>query len=281
MYVPNTKFSVADKEFEFDKEIVPLLKDKTLEDKFRDLYTKAYGIDFVKERLNNTKSEAQKFRKELESVAPIKTVYNDVQTFIKNKDYDSLFDTLKLKDEDIFRYVHNKLQLQEMSPLQQAEYARQRELQKRAYDLEKQNQYLQDTYTNEVVQARQLQLDSELGKPEVRDFITQFDTRLGQPGAFKNEVISRGVLHYQQTGEDLPVEQVVKQVLAIAGYQANGQIQAQANMQATSTQNAQASAGKSTPVVKPTLPNLSGKGTSPVKSGPKNLDDLRKLAANF
>lgn len=285
-YQPNLKFSVANKEQEFDPLFKDIVKTKEMEDKLRDLYTKAGGLDFVKNQMTEKKLEAQTYKEQAKTMKPSYDLHQDVNMFLKNKDYNSLFDTLKIPDAELFRYVHNRLEQSELPPHQQQELQRQQELTRRSYQLEKQNQFLQQSYQQEVVQARHNQLDSALAKPEFGDFVSSFDSRAGRPGAFKDEVIARGYLHFQRTQQDIPIEQAVQEVLQLAGYQGGMSAPQASQPMAAPQQPSLVNPGKpqaraQAPVAKPVIPNVSGRGTSPTKQSPKSLAELRELAKNM
>jgi hypothetical protein len=84
-------------------------------------------------------------------------------------------------------------------------------------------------------------------------------------GAVRNEVIKRGQYYWHAYQQDVPVDQVVSEVLNLVGMQQQQQQQMQ----------------QAAPQPKPKLPNITGKGSSPVKAVPRNLDDLRKLASRM
>lgn len=49
-YSPNYKYTAYDQEYEFDEELKPLIKNKKIEEKFRDIFTKAAGLDKYKSK---------------------------------------------------------------------------------------------------------------------------------------------------------------------------------------------------------------------------------------
>ena len=120
-------------------------------------------------------------------------------------------------------------------------------------------------------QARQYALNSELDRPEVKSMVESFDQRAGKPGSFYREVINRGQLAwFQSQGKvDLTPSQAVEQVIQLYGLK---QTQPQAA-------GASVAAPASAPQQKAnTIPNVgSGKSAAPLKQKPKSIEDLKKM----
>jgi hypothetical protein len=69
---PSFKFKVKDKELEFDDFVKPIIKTKDLEQKFKDLYEKAHGLDEVKTSRETFKQQVKSGRA---STARLRTVF--------------------------------------------------------------------------------------------------------------------------------------------------------------------------------------------------------------
>lgn len=271
-YAPNFKFKVYDEEKEFDEFLRPVITNKDVEDKLRDLYTRAHGLDGLK-----TKHE--KLRAEYETLQPIKTKYGNLAEslgalsyYVGKDDFDSFFQTLRIPEDKIYKWVNRKLQEQEMSPEQKADLQARREEQHRLYMLEKQNQEALSRLESFESQQNRMQLDSVLAKPEISSVAQAFDTKVGRQGAFMEEVIKRGVTLYHMTGQDLPPEQVVQDLMQTIGKVVEPMA---ASPQATQmTPNM----GQAKP---PVIPNIQAKSGSPVRKSPRSIEDIRKLASTM
>ena len=93
-----------------------------------------------------------------------------------------------------------------------------------------------------------------------------FDSKVGRPGAFREEVIKRGQMYAAQ-GNDISVEQAVQEVTNLLR-PVYGEVQTHANPQSPQVV---------APNYKPTLPNVRSSGTSAIKRTPNTLADLHKL----
>jgi hypothetical protein len=71
VYTPNTKFKVMDKEHEFDAWLAPHIKDAETEKKAKELYEKAYGLDYVKPKYEASQKELEQYKTTYNSL------YND------------------------------------------------------------------------------------------------------------------------------------------------------------------------------------------------------------
>lgn len=271
-YTPNYKFKAMGTEQEFDELLRPLIKDKATEEKIRELYAKSYGIDSIK-------TDRQKYKEELDSLRPQYTSLNkgldQLSGMLQKGDYHGFFNALKIPEQDVLQYALSRVQYKELPPEQQQQVDRQyQESQKLAY-LEQTNQQILEMYQNQAVSQRTNDLDGFLGKPDVSSLASSFDARVGQPGAFRDEVIKRGQYYASLPNPvDIPVEQAVREVMTLIG---QAQPAAPQVPQATAAIQNQVAAQQA----KPVIPNIKGRGTSPTKKAVGSMKDLRRLAADF
>lgn len=270
-YTPNYKFkypkldSNEQEEKEFDDWAKGVVNDKN-ESQIRDLYTKAYGMDFFKQKYAKTSEQLKK-------LDPIVKTWDSLSKAFNQGDLDTFFKGIQLPEEKLYQYVLDKLNERELPYEKRMEIQQQREIQKKAAFLEQQNQELQTKYQQEQVQLRQYQLDMSMNKPEITSVAQAFDAKVGKPGAFKEEVIKRGLMAFYATGQDISPEQAIQEVLSLygqpggAGMQTSGASVTQGQMN-----------GASKPQTPPVLPNVGARGSSPAKRTPKSLSDLKKLA---
>lgn len=272
-YTPNFKYKAFGKEKELDPFWQPLVKDAESEKKVKELFTRADAFDDMKGRYETTSIEHQKV---LQQFTALDRDVKRVTKFLNSGDYDNFFSSLRISDDMLLQHLQRKAEIAKLSPLQQQAY--QQGVQARAENLMQQESMedLQNNYTQQRVLARTMQLDGVLMRPEVSNAASAWDSKMGL-GSFRQLVIQEGANHYLTTKQDLPAENVVDLVLKKFGKLIEGTQSPQA-VQAPGTPAAPQAPGA--PVVvqgKPVIPNVNGRGTSPVKQAPKSLDDLRKL----
>jgi hypothetical protein len=123
-----------------------------------------------------------------------------------------------------------------------------------------------------VQRQAEMELGQELAKPEVVSAITAYETQLGKVGAFKAEVIRRGQYYEAVHKISPPASQLVQEVLALVGVQAQTQQGSQAASQSTPSQVVQNQQAK------PVISSFQGGGAkSPAKKVPTSIEDLRKM----
>jgi hypothetical protein len=266
-FTPNFKVKAYDKEFEIPEEFRALIKDGESEKKVREIFEKAYGLDGMKERYQKTKEDFGKTQEVLTQYAEQDKTIEFLSKCVEKKDFDTYFETLGIPEKDLQEWMLRKLQVGSLPPEQQALYNERREQQKRLYELEAKNsQYeserslaQQNAEAQEAAKVEQ-DLNQTLAKPEVLAIAKQIDSRLGE-GAFRNEVIKRGIAAYAVDKKVISAEEAVQQVLGLLGPGAANQSK-MASVQAAKD--------------KPVLPIVEGKPVSPTSKKPTSVSDLRK-----
>jgi hypothetical protein len=267
-YVPNTKFKVLDQEKEFDEFIKPALS-KDTEAKIRELYEKAHGLDVVKPKYQQTREQ---YKTLTDTHTKLVGNLNQLSQFVRDGDFDSYFQALRIPEQAVLQWVHNKLTQQQLPPEQQAVYKQTQDLRQQNYMLQQQLQHFQNGYETTQVQARNFELENVLSRPEVKTAISQYDSLIGQSGAFRNEVIQRASAIWHATQQDITAEEAVMKTI-----QALGLARQQANSTAMNPGQASlTTGGQAKPL--PTIPNVAGRSESPTKKVSRSLDDLRKRA---
>lgn len=275
VYTPNFKFKVMDRELEIEEAYRSIIKDAKTEAKVRELHEKAYGLDAIKPRYQDVREKYKSLNQEHTN---FKGNIQKTLSKLERGDMDGFFNDVKIPREKIFQYVLDKLNYQNLPPEQQRMIDAQRSQEERAYQLELQNQELQQAYQHQAVQARTVEMHSALSRPNVKSVSDAFDAARGQ-GAFENEVIRRGQLAYYTTGKDITADQAVQEVLQLLGQPAREQTQAAPQQAAM---NAQAQQAMNQPQAQgqrpPVIPAVTGRSTSPARRSPKSLDELRQMA---
>jgi hypothetical protein len=272
-YQPNFKFKVHDKELEIEDWLRGVVKDAETEKKLRELHERAYGLDHVK-------SDRTKLREQVQAISKDKEAQDQALSalggLLKKKDFDSFFETTNVSKDDVLRWAVEEAQRRQ-NPELKAKWEQERTTSLQMRDLEAQNQSLRANYEQAAVHAREFELSQILGRPDVTQTAQAFEARIGRPGAFKEEVARRGFLHWQTTGQDMTAEQAVNEVLQLLGVGGNGPIVAQVPSAQAAPQGQPGTQAKA-PEGKPVIPNIQGRGTSPVAKVVKSLDDIRAKA---
>jgi hypothetical protein len=273
-YTPNFKFKVKDKELEFDDFLKPIIKTKDLETKARELYEKAHGLDEVKAARETFKTQAEEWKGKFTQV---ETSLQTLGSYVKKGDFRTFFQALNIPKEQIIKYAIEELKYQELPPEQKAAIDQQREREMALEQTGSQNQQLQQQMAQLVQQQATFELNQELAAPNVVQAMQAYDTRAGQAGAFKAEVIRRGQYYEAVHKISPPASQLVQEVLNLIGVTA----QAQQGTQASS--NEQSSQTVHNQQQKPVISSFSGGGTkSPTaRKVPASIDDLRKMRQNL
>ena len=261
---PNWKFKVLDKEHEVDEWVRPVVKDAESEKKIKELYEKAYGLEPVKASRDKIQKEHEELKTNYTSL------YQDVSEAMQFKqqgDLGSFFQKVGLSDDQLAKYMLDKINRQSLPPEQQQVY-NELEAKKRAeYYQAKQLEETEGRYRQIASQAREWEVDQWLARPEVNQIVERYDSANGK-GAFKEYVAEFGVMHHSTYGEDPTVEAAVSSVMKRLGNAYAGQQAAPAPMQQSQNQE------KPLPVI----PNVSGKNVSPTRKSVRSVDDLRKIA---
>ncbi|HZX13692.1 MAG TPA: hypothetical protein VFF49_04755 [Thermodesulfobacteriota bacterium] len=267
-YTPNFKFKVKDKELEFDEFVKPIIKNKDLEAKFREIYERSHGLDEVKTSRESFKQQVEEWKGKYGQVE------QSLQTlggFVKKNDFKSFFQALNIPKDKIIQYAIEELKYQELPPEQRQAIDMQREKELEFEQSSLQNQALQNQMAQLVQQQTAFELNQELAKPEIAQTISAYDSRVGNPGAFRAEIIRRGQYYEAVHKISPPASQLIAEVLNLIG---GNTVQGVAPQSGTSGQMAQSQ--------KPTITNFQGGGTkSPARRVPTSIEDLRKMRQNL
>lgn len=266
-YVPNYKYKAALQEKELDPFFHSLVKDPDSEKKVKDLFTKVDAFDFIKTKKEQVEQQLQSLAGDYENVQTTVSRFNDS---VSRGDLSSAFRVAGITKEAVFKWTQQQLQLMEMPPEQRQQFEQFEEAQSQKYNLEQQVSNLQKQYEQQAVQARAVQLDVALSRPEVARFSEAWD-RNAEPGSFKNFVIEEAKKVYYDTRQDLSPEQAIGMVMQRFGKFLNtGDTVVQSPQAVPQVNGFQQQ--------KPVIPNVAGKAASPIKKVPRSIDDLKKLA---
>lgn len=273
-YSPDFKFRVGESEHEFDERIKAsgLIKTKEDEEYFRDLYTKAYGLDVVKKR---HEEKEQKWQSKESEFSSLRSQYDRVQNTIQK------LNTLKGEDFGVFQKaweIPDQVVLQRASEIlqihgdPQAQARADKAFQDRLQAMQYEDRVNQESQQNFAVQRQlhEMKLEHALMSPDISKFAAEYDKRMG-PGAFREEVNLIGTIdHSAGRGYTDPKDAVIRAHQKLAKLIGPLETPASTSPAASSQQKAPQ---------RPALPNLgSGRTGTPVSKKPRSIADLKKLA---
>lgn len=267
-WTPNYEFTVKEKKHQIDDIFKPLITTKEAEEKLKEVYLKAYGLDEVKSSRESYKEKAVQYEQKNQLIEQNLKVLSDVA---KKQDFNTFFEVLNIPKEQILNYAIQELKFQQLPADQQAAIEAQRQQEHTFAQTQNENQSLQQQMQTMMVQQAKQEINFEISKPEISTTAQAFDARLGKPGAFMSEVIKRGQYYEAVHKTSPPASQLVQEVLQFVGYQAPAppgqmptpQIPSQGLIQ---NQN------------KPVIPAFNGSvAKSPVRKSPSSLQDLRDM----
>lgn len=270
-FSPNFKYKALLQEKEIEEFWRPLIKDADSEKKVKDFMSRIDGFDFVKSSRDKIEKQFESLNTDYQNQSKI---VNQVQDSLSKGDLNSVFRQLGVNKESIFKWTQEQLQMMELPPEQRKAYEDAENLRIQQSQMQEQMSQYKEMYEQQAVQARTMQLDYVLSRPEIAQTSHNWDTLQGQPGAFRDLVIQEAQAAYYQSGRDLSAEQAAQLVMRKFGkvMTMSGSQQAP-QAQATSSQTPQVINQQA----KPVIPNINGKGTAPIKKVPKSLDDLKRM----
>lgn len=288
-YKANTKIKVMDKEFDIPDKFHSLMDSPENEKLVRELFEKSHGLDVVKPKLQEVRTERDSFMKEAnEYKAGIADLRSDFTKAVgpggNILKLDNFFAKLQINPQVIMNYAYAKAQLEAADPQQRQMIESQLRAEDRADALARDTEVAQMARVSQERELKSAQLDFTLARDEYRSIAQAFDDRQGKPGSFKSAVQQMGHMNWlSSNGQvNMTAEQATLEVIKQYGLQAAVAAQVQppaANGKAATP--AAPNPGK--PAVQRTdrtIPNVNGKSSTAVsKAKPRSIDDIKKLAA--
>lgn len=267
-YEPNFKFKVLDQEKEFDEFLRGAVTSKEQEDALRDLYTKAHGLDSVKEKYTSLNESIEKdYMPIVQDYNALVTLEQNVMNAVKNNDLKTVSDVLGISENQILQYAKDILDYREMDPQQRAQLDNQRKIAQENANFQQQQVETKSQYEELAVQNRQLELNLELLKPEISSFKEKFNAKAG-PQAFEQAIIMMGNQVWNMYQRDLTAQEAVALVMDSYKWAVDTEGQVQ-----VTPESAPQVANK-----KPVIPNVGSGGTkSPTKQAVSSIADLKRI----
>lgn len=264
-FKPDFKFKVMDKEHEVDEWLRTSVKNKEHEEKLKELYTKAHGLDHVKPKYETERQTREVLEKEFTGFK------QEITQILQMRDaglqqpleLEGFFKATGIPDEALAKYLLAKHQISQLPEDQQRLYNENKQVKNRVSEQEKQIQQANQMYQQAARQARQVELDSVLARADINQYATNYDQAAKKQGAFREAVRKFAIAEFHTTGKDLTAEEAASAVMSFLGEA----------YKAKPASTPQAVPNKELPV----LPNVGGKNISPTDRIPKSLEDIKKL----
>lgn len=281
-YTPNYKYKAAMQEKELDAFWHPLIKDAESEKKVKDIFTRVEAFDYMKDKLDKREMEYSSLYKDFETQAKL---VQKVTQARQSGDLDSVFRNIGINDHEILQWAAKKIDyletMRQLPPDQRAAFENQQKAALKNEAYEEQLAQMRADLQAQATQARVVQLEMTLSRPEVSQSAQVWDEKMGYQGAFKDAVIEEAQKYwmqtYQQTGQgvDLTPEQATERVLKrFANFLNNGGTMQSAPM----TQSQQPPAGMQAMQEKPVIPVINGTSKTPIKKQIRSIEDIKKRA---
>lgn len=268
-YVPNYKFKVHDKEHEFDEWIRGTVN-KDNEAKVRELYEKAYGLDVIKPKYQQTKEEAKAHKAQLDKVMK---GLQQLDSISQKKDIARLAEIHGLDRKDILKYAYEIARYEELAPEQKAAYDEIQRIKQENDRYKQQSEMLSQLQVQQLHNEHLQSLEQAVSRPEVAEIVKLYNERNGE-SAFQEMVRQRGYYMYQQTGRDPAEADVVDQLCKeLGGFIRPSAPQAPAGMPIVTKTGAVVNVAQQT---KKTLPSVKGGNQSVVEPALNSIEDLLK-----
>lgn len=268
-YTPNFKYKAAGQEKEIDPLFHAIIKDADTEAKVKDIFSKIDAFDYMKQKTQSLEKEFGSLANDYESVA---TTVEKFNKSVAANDLTSAFRLANISKEQVFKWTQQQLRLMDLSPEERQQYEQYEQTRQSKSELEERVQQMQQMYEQQAVQARTMQLDMTLSRPEISKFAEAWDQNAGEAGSFRAFVAEEARKIFYEQNIDLSPEQAVAHVMKRFGKFLNvgGTASAQSPQAITTAQGQ-----------KPVIPHVSGKAASPIKKVAKSLDDLKALAKSM
>lgn len=200
-YVPNFKYKVKDEEFDFDERVQGIIKTKEDEDYFRDIYTRAGGIDSYKQKVNDYESKVSKLTSGIDELSQ---GFHRIKELRDSGNMSELVHTLGIEEDKIVDYA---LELARRSELPQEE----RERIEQNQIFERENQALKNRLNSLETQYSIDQRNSQAQRDfqELQNLVAQdkdLDNAMREKGLdLQAEVINTGMSEFGRRGEDISI----------------------------------------------------------------------------
>lgn len=270
-FTPNYKLKVMEQDREIPEVLRPLIKDAESEKQVREIMEKAYGLDYVKPKLDQARTQLQTVSQEN---GTIKGQISNLVGLYNRGDLDGWFKALGVPEERVLQWMADKISYQQLPAEQKAILDSRKQAEDRAFAAERQASTYQRQHEQNLTQQVQTQLESVLARPDVKSVADTFDARMNKPGAFRAEIARRGDYVWQTRKELIQPDQLVAEMMSFLGPVQQSAPPATPAVQAQPAPSP-ASASHAQPAKTPVIPNISGRSASALPAKVRSIDDIR------
>lgn len=278
-FSPDYKYKFLGKEYEVDEFLRGAITNEEQQKVVRDLYEKARGLDIVKPKYQETRDKYKELQQEYDGFSDRISRLNKLY---EEKDFEVLFKELGIDEQKALQYFVDKLNYEQMPDEQKQAVDAQWQYQRKLRESEDSKSELAKKQEDLELQVLATQMTLAFNEPRVKEFATWYDSLPGQQaGMFQKEVLDYGD-SMARSGNKVTAQQAVDAVVARYDRfrQQSAPVQTPANPAAQP--QAQAPVAQQAPGVQPkVIPNVRGRSTSPLKSKPRRLADLEKIAESL
>lgn len=269
-YTPNLSYKVSGKEKTFPEYLKSVITDEKIEKELRDVFTRADGLPFIRERSEQIMQEATQLR---DQNSQYQNFFQESRHLRDIGDFESFFKMNGINRSQVEDWLRNQYELEERGPNAIREYQSSLDARRQAFSRQRENASLQDRYAQLERSNMDMAIRLATINPDYQDVRVAMNEGIG-PGAFEGAVraaIQNGL------SPDEAVEQAASGFRQTKFYSLwSGQSQTQ-SMQTP----AQPAMNRPNPP-QGVLPNLGrGSAGSPVRRKIESIADMRKLAAEM
>ena len=281
-YSPNLKYTFMDQEYEFDEKIKGFIKTKEDEDFFRDMITAQKAHEKYKEfgGIREVETKLGEYTDLSETKTKYETLNNEInqlQGMLSTGNIEGFRQYLGIDKEVLLDWAIKEAKAMQ-DPNEAAQLQQQYQQQQQTFDLQYQNELMQNNIRQQEVNRRNAELDQGL---EGHDVAKAYDDLVGTQGSFRQAVMDYGKTVWATEQRDVSVPEAIEAVASkfrnlVKSETVGTQNQTQQN------QSQAINDPEKTVVINRggtnTIPNLRGGSTSPAKKKITSLAELKKFA---
>jgi hypothetical protein len=258
---------VHDQEYEIDNDFRTLIKDKNSEEKVRQIFAKAYGLEPVQKARDEWKNKYEGINKNFSEIK------DDYGMYARGKEMYQKGDVIGaaryfFTPDDLYKIAIDVAKYHELDPETRARVDNEYKEKYRATELEEKNKSYETKANESERRAVNAQIDYELTRPDVAELAAKVDDLYGKKGYFRDKIAEFGHVNWLQ-GRQLSPQECIKAVLD--DYKPIVSKIATLPTAKSVTENITTPSGANA------APNLKGSGSAGRQAKAKTLADLTKI----
>jgi len=275
LYKMDRSYKSLDKDYEIPEFAAAGVKNEEDAKALRDVYEKAQGVDFLKEKNTGLKTERDGYKENFEKN---NQTLQYLDHLVQNKDVANIQKMARLTDDDVLNRAAEILEIKNLTPEQQQAYTNNVAQRNQNYFSQLENATLRQQLDNSSSHSQSELLDQTLVTPDVSEISNFYDSKMGQAGSFRKRVIDTAAqVEMSSQGKNvLTPQQAVDMVLQeVKPFFSPKEEKIEPVAEATSTTT------QVDPRSKPVIPSVKGGSKSPAKKVFKSIQDLKDHAAKM